>query len=191
MEKVRSFLSDITQPNSQSSTITSAKPILIFGNWSANKNMKHMISTPGVGLKRFLLRHFKAYDIDEFRTSILNYKTKERNENLYLPGKGKIHSVLTYKMENGRIGCINRDKNAVYNMREIVNSILQTGDYPHVFKRSTNLTNAVNLPGMSNNGTSIPEPNTSGTMGIGPILPEPRAMKAKSERPFTPVVNGA
>ena len=32
----------------------------------------------------------------------------------------KIHSVLTYKMENDRIGCINRDMNAVFNMKKIV-----------------------------------------------------------------------
>jgi hypothetical protein len=132
--KIRSFLSDVTPPNSEYSVQTNSEPILIFGNWSANKNMKHMVSTPGIGLKRFLLKHFKSYDIDEFRTSILHNKTEERCENLYLEGE-KIHSVLTYKMENGRLGCINRDRNAVLNMQKIINYILETGNYPPAFQR--------------------------------------------------------
>ena len=105
--------------------------------------MKGLISTPGIGLKRYLASKFKVYDIDEFRTSKLNCKTGNVNGNLYLPDKEgkshKIHSVLTYKMENNRLGCINRDKNAVYNMREIVKSVLETGKYPRRFLRSTKL----------------------------------------------------
>lgn len=144
-EKIKSFLSDITPPNSHPIKI-STSPLLIFGNWSANKNMKHMVSTPGIGIKRFLIKYFKSYDIDEFRTSIINHKTKERNENLYLKNTGKIHSVLTYKMENGRLGCINRDRNAVLNMEEITTSILNTGEYPEIFRRSTKLPKADNPP---------------------------------------------
>ena len=71
----------------------------------------------------------KLYNLDEFRTSKLNYKTEEINDNLYLPDvKGKmrkLHSVLTYKMENGQMGCINRDENAVNNMIKIVNHYLE------------------------------------------------------------------
>jgi hypothetical protein len=51
------------------------------------------------------------------RTSCLSYNTEEVCENLYLKFKKdpkqkerKIHSILTYKMENNRNGCINRDK---------------------------------------------------------------------------------
>ena len=67
----------------------------------------------------------KLYNLDEFRTSKLNYKTEEVCENLYLPdlkGKSrKLHSVLTYKMENGQIGYINRDENVVNNIIKILN----------------------------------------------------------------------
>ena len=34
--------------------------------------------------------------------------------------KRKIHSVLMYKTESGRMGCINRDRNAVLNIRKLV-----------------------------------------------------------------------
>ena len=77
--------------------------------------MRNFISTPNVTLKRKLQETFKVYNIDEFRTSCLSYKTEEVCENLYLKFKKdkiqkerKIHSILTYQMENNRNGCINR-----------------------------------------------------------------------------------
>ena len=61
-----------------------------------------------------------------YKTSKLNYKTESECCNLKINGK-KIHTVLTYKMENNRYGCINRDKNSNYNMRKIFNHYLNTG----------------------------------------------------------------
>jgi hypothetical protein len=49
----------------------------------------------------------------------------------------KLHSVLTYKMLNNRLGCINRDINAVKNMKNIVQSILKTGNRPVEFTRKS------------------------------------------------------
>ena len=64
-------------------------------------NKLKYISTPNLGLKRKLAEYFKVYNIDEFRSSCLNYKTEEKSENLYLPDKQgelrKIHSILTYQ----------------------------------------------------------------------------------------------
>jgi hypothetical protein len=148
--KIRSFLADVATSKSKYSIQTNIEPILVFGNWSANKNMKHMVSTPGVGLKRFLLKHFKSYDIDEFRTSIIHHKTEERCENLYLNHE-KIHSVLTYKMEHNRLGCINRDRNAIFGMKKITTSILETGEYPYIYRRTTPPTTAVNPPKNTSN----------------------------------------
>ena len=48
----------------------------------------------------------------------------------------KIHSILTYQTESNRMGCINRDENAVNNMIKIVNQYLQNKDRPEKFKRS-------------------------------------------------------
>ena len=84
--------------------------------------------------------NFTIYSIDEFRTSLLNHKTENKNENLYLPDKKKVireqHSILTYQMENNRIGCINRDKNSVLNMKKITNYYLKNKDRPEKYKRS-------------------------------------------------------
>ena len=120
-------------------------PILVYGDWSASKQMKGTISTPGIGLKRFLAKHFTTYNIDEFRTSILHHQTHTYCKNLYLKDPKipspvtykKLHSVLTSTMENGRLGCINRDRNAVYNMKNIVTHIFDYGTYPDRFLRST------------------------------------------------------
>jgi len=115
---------------------------IIIGDWSIGKQMRNFISTPNLELKRKLKEHFKVYNIDEFRTSCLCYKTEEPCNNLYLvfkkdPNKKerKIHSILTYKMENKRIGCINRDKNGCYNIRKLFNSYMESGEIPLKYRR--------------------------------------------------------
>jgi hypothetical protein len=118
-------------------------PILIYGDWSIGKQMRNFISTPNIGLKRKLGEYFTIYSIDEYRTSLLNYKTEEISENLYLPDKNgvvrKIHSILTYQMENKRTGCINRDKNSVNNMAKIINHFLEHKETPERYKRGFDL----------------------------------------------------
>jgi hypothetical protein len=117
---------------------------IIFGDWSdklkKTPSTIRFISTPNISLKRKLNEYFTVYNIDEFRTSCLNYKTETKCENIYLPDKTginrKIHSVLMYQTESNRMGCINRDKNAVNNMIKITNSYLLNKTRPEKFKRS-------------------------------------------------------
>jgi hypothetical protein len=86
---------------------------------------------------------FFQVKIDEYRSSCLNHKTLERCENLYLPDLKnviiKIHSILTYKMENNKKGCINRDNNAVNNMITIVVQCLLGRTRPEHFTRGVKL----------------------------------------------------
>ena len=116
--------------------------IIIIGDWSIGKQMRNFISTPNLTLKRKLQETFRVYNIDEFRTSCLSYKTEEPCENLYLKFKKdpkqkerKIHSILTYQMENNRKGCINRDKNGCKNIQKIFNSYIETGERPEKYRR--------------------------------------------------------
>jgi len=123
---------------------------LIYGDWSQGYQMKHQISTPNLGLKRKLGEYFKIYNIDEYRTSCLNHKTLQRNENMYLPDKKgivrKIHSILTYDhMESNRKGCINRDSNAVKNMLTITNQYIKDKTRPLHFKRGVKLEDILNV----------------------------------------------
>ncbi len=114
--------------------------VLIFGDWDAkSSNGIKRISVPNKGLKRKLSEHFTIYMIDEFRTSCLHYKTENRCENMYVNDKKgvsrKLHSVLTFKAENNRLGCINRDENATNNMIKIVKSYLKDKTRPLRYTR--------------------------------------------------------
>ena len=113
--------------------------IVIHGNWSIKKQMRNFISTPNLGIKRKLKERFKVFNIDEFRTSCLYHKTEEKGENLYLPDHKnklrKLHSVLTFKMENTRKGCINRDYNGCINIRKLFNSYINNKPRPQRYCR--------------------------------------------------------
>ena len=117
--------------------------IIIIGDWSIGKQMKNFISTPNLSLKRKLQERFKVYDIDEYRTSCLNYRTEELCKNLYLPDKKnkerKMHSILTYKMENKRNGCINRDKNGCKNIQKVFNHYIEYDERPERYRRGVDL----------------------------------------------------
>lgn len=65
----------------------------------------------------------------------------------------KLHSVLTYKMENNRLGCINRDLNACLNIRKLLNHYLKNGDRPLRFQRSYKLEKSTNQH--SNDGNQL------------------------------------
>ena len=112
---------------------------IIIGDWSIGKQMRNFISTPNLSIKRKLNTRFEVYNIDEFRTSCLNYKTEELCNNLYLPDKRnierKMHAILTFKMENKRKGCINRDKNGCKNIQKVFNHYIETGERPEKYKR--------------------------------------------------------
>ena len=57
---------------------------LIYGNWSIKKQMRNFISTPNLGVKRKLKETFNVFNIDEYRTSCLYYKTEEKGNNFYI-----------------------------------------------------------------------------------------------------------
>ena len=112
---------------------------IIIGDWSIGKQMRNFISTPNLSLKRKLTERFKVLNIDEYRSSCLNYKTEEKCENLYLPDlKNKLrkkHSILTYQMENKRKGCLNRDKNGCKNIQKIFECYLSDKTRPLKYQR--------------------------------------------------------
>lgn len=112
---------------------------VVYGDWSIGKQMRNFISTPNKKIRKLLDNNFHLCLIDEFRTSMINCKTHTKNDNIYLSDKEgvlrKMHSILTYQMENGRLGCINRDKNSVYNMKTIVECFLEFNKRPEIFCR--------------------------------------------------------
>jgi hypothetical protein len=120
--------------------------IIIIGDWSITKQQRHYISTPNISLKRKLKKHFPVYNIDEYRTSCLHYKTENYGNNLYLVNPNdkykksrKIHSILTFKMENNRLGCINRDRNSCKNIKKLFDFYMETGSRPDRYKKGFQL----------------------------------------------------
>ncbi len=143
--------------------------IICYGDWSSdnNRQMKNFISTPNLGLKRKIAEHFTVYNLNEFRTSKLNCKTEEVNENMYLPDKKgiirKMHSILTYQTENKSLGCINRDENSVNNMVKIVNYYLKHKERPLKFTREHKLEEPIKDGNLLEVGT-----NTTGSNAVKP-----------------------
>ena len=122
----------------------SKEHIIIIGDWSIGKQMNNFISTPNITLKRKLLKRFKVFNIDEFRTSCLHNETEELCKHLKLSFYNKrqkkitsqnMHSILTYQMENKRLGCIDRDLNGCLNIKKIFKHYITTGLRPERYKR--------------------------------------------------------
>ena len=113
----------------------------IIGDWSQQNIMKGL-SAPNMGIKRMLKKENEMYLIDEYNSSKKNYITKENMQHLKVEMLRKnavksvsLHAVLTYKMSNGNMGCINRDYNAVRNMENIVKELIKTLKRPKEFCR--------------------------------------------------------
>jgi len=118
-----------------------AESVIIMGDWSIPKQMKNMISTPNLRLKRLLAKNFKLYNFDEYNTSKINYKTETECENLEVKDRNKkgalieLHHVLRYQIGK-RSECINRDKNAVNNYEKIIKHWLETKERLGPYKRT-------------------------------------------------------
>jgi hypothetical protein len=132
---------------------------IVMGDWSIGKQMRNFISTPQISLKRKLNEQFNVYNIDEYNTSKLHYKTENKCNNLYYTDKTnrlrKLYSVLTFKMENNRKGCINRDVNAVKNMRKLFAYWLTYKRWPEKYSRNKSCQSSVLSTRVSND--SMPE----------------------------------
>jgi hypothetical protein len=122
--------------------------VLIYGDWSRLTQMRGVISTPCIGLKRRLLKDFKIFNINEFRTSCLDNITFKKNENAKIinlkTGKSKeLHSVLVSNILK-TVGkplkrFQNRNRNSSLNMRNIIENYKNEGVRKLEFSRSYKL----------------------------------------------------
>ena len=119
------------------------KLMIIYGDWGIGKQMQNFISTPNIHLKRKIASEIDILNIDEFRTSCLHYRTQEKCSNLEIVDavnkSRRIHSVLTYQMENNRIGCINRDNNGVKGIRHVAMHWIKFNKRPKKYRRGYKL----------------------------------------------------
>lgn len=113
--------------------------LLCYGNWSNNKQMKYLMPTKGVGLRRVIQKKFSVVLIDEFRTSKLCSHC-----NCELEHYNNLHRVLVCRnckssgSESKNTTFMNRDMNACMNMLHISKSWIQSKIRPEQFCRTSN-----------------------------------------------------
>ena len=143
--------------------------VLLLGDWSMNKKGIKSISTPNKKYEKILSKNFITLKLNEFRTSIIDNKTELKCENairkidykklgikeIYslekLKKKDKkkyknelnkpIHKILTCKTSKKFNKYINRDMNAVKNMKKIITSYLTVNKKPMIFVMGTKICN--------------------------------------------------
>ena len=99
--------------------------LLCYGNWSNSKQMKGIMPTMGVGLRRIIGKKFNVVLVDEFRTSKLCSKCYGELEHY-----NNLHRVLVCRGCKGSGSEIknstfmNRDMNACMNMLDISKSLI-------------------------------------------------------------------
>lgn len=119
--------------------------LLCYGNWSNTKQMKHIMPTKGIGLRRIIAKKFNVVLIDEFRTSKLCHKCEE-----VLTNYKNIHRLLVCShckcngLESKNITFINRDINACMNILNISKCWLETKIRPKRYCRDFDLDKGVN-----------------------------------------------
>lgn len=133
--------------NKIESTFGNREDIFIgYGNWSTTKQMKYIMPTKGVGLRRIIRKRFSVALVDEFRTSKVHYETqtfikehaKVKNKN----GKEvKLHRVLKIEvdkdsgLENKKSIFVNRDINACKNILCILKDWVFNQTRPQIYCR--------------------------------------------------------
>ena len=129
--------------------------VLIYGDQNIGPQMKGIISTPMIGLKRLLAKHFPIIEMDEFRTSCLDHRTEEKNKKAKVRRKSKtidgkelieeLNGVLVSKiLVNGNIvfSYQQRDKNAVLNFKKITSCFLKDNTRLERYCRSYKFSNS-------------------------------------------------
>lgn len=133
--------------------------LICYGNWSNNKQMKYLMPTKGVGLRRLISKHYQVLLVDEFKSSKLCNTCHNELSNHTIKKEGsqgmdksiKKHRLLLCKCcnpckfelrikatsvitnngsENKNIVFINRDVNACLNILDLSNE--------YIFKKSRN-----------------------------------------------------
>lgn len=114
--------------------------LICYGDWSNNKQMKYIMPTKGIGLRRKVSKKYKTVLIDEYKTSITCSNCKNKLKNLKKAGK-KVHRVLTCQncksdsSESKQVIFMNRDINACINILTIAKQAF-LGTRPIEFSRN-------------------------------------------------------
>ena len=86
-------------------------------------------------LMRWVERYKNEGNVNIHYRKPLAYKVKKEYVKLLVDEINKNKTILTYKMENNRKGCINRDKNGCKNIQKVFKTYMETGVRPEKYRR--------------------------------------------------------
>ena len=129
--------------------------LICYGNWSNTKQMKYIMPTKGIGLRRIIDKKFNVVLIDEHKTSKLCSNCGNELENYSSSNKTKIHRLLVCKechkgnikinkcdgLESKKVTFMNRDMNACMNMLTISHEWIKNQKRPKRFCRLSKTSN--------------------------------------------------
>lgn len=123
---------------------TYGKDLLIcYGNWSNSKQMKYIMPTKGIGLRKVISKKFNTVLVDEYKTSKICNKCHKELTNLKKDNK-KIHRILvctdciSKSSESKKVTYINRDINGSKNILNLSVEWLKTQTRNLIFSRKIN-----------------------------------------------------
>ena len=129
-----------------SETFGSSKEIVLaFGNWSRTTQMRGLPSSPVVGIKRVLSKHFAVVTVDEFRTTGTcckcgNWRMQPVPERaIDVDGHKKENRSLRRCPNEDCKALFSRDYNAAINIAEQARHLQEHGTPHPRFSRSTKL----------------------------------------------------
>ena len=119
------------------------KVLIFYGNWNGScRGVKGRIPVPTKHIKNLLFKNFKCMETDEYFSSQVYYKTKEKLENVIVRNKRgkkiKLHEILRPKSIDNKVSSrfIQRDRNSRKNLLYIGKYYLENQDRPKEYKRA-------------------------------------------------------
>ena len=110
--------------------------VICYGNWSETQQMKYLMPSQGIGLRRLISQRFETIMVDEYRTSKLCnqcHHKLEHYENLY-------RVLVCTNCQNDRLDSkccfFNRDSNACMNMLYLTKEWLHHQTRPVLYSRT-------------------------------------------------------
>ena len=114
--------------------------LICYGDWSETRQMKYLMPSQGVGLRRLINKKYDVVMVDEYRTSKLCNQCHEK----LVPHKNLYRVLVCQHCQNDRLESrnhfFNRDANACMNMLYLSHEWLNNKRRPERYNRSTTVT---------------------------------------------------
>lgn len=117
--------------------------LICYGNWGETQQMKYLMPSQGIGLRRLINKRFNMVMVDEYRTSKLCSQCHEKLESYKGLYRIRFCSHCYNNRSESKCCFFNRDANACMNMLFLSHEWLYHQTRPIQYTRSTLLTTQV------------------------------------------------